>query len=124
MDTNQPQQPQMPMPTMQEIEAVCRPPALRFSKEIIEFANGKFKALANFWAPLVCKYTTQNILLLCFLESFEAGSEDGLTAIQTYFDSMKTDACRQWQSEAFLKQFKKPKKASLILAPDARREHV
>ena len=52
------------MLTQQEIEAVCRPPALRFSKEMVEMANKKFEGFSPFWCPLIAAFTLQNVMIL------------------------------------------------------------
>lgn len=103
--------------TDEQVSAICRPPALRFSKEIIEFANKKFGEAAPFWAPLVSAFTSQNILIMSLLESFEPGSEEGLKAINTFFDRCKFEVTAHWRSEHLKNQFAPKKKPSLIVAP-------
>lgn len=119
MTTERPDQ-QPKLPDDKEIQALCRPPALRFSKEMINFANHKFEAFAPFWAPLVGGFTLQNVILLSLLESFEPGSEEGAKAIATFYNKCRFEAENHWRSEAFIKQFgkaTKPQKSSLIVVP-------
>ena len=109
------QQEAPPQITDQDIESVCRPPALRFAKEMIEFANKKFEGYAPFWCPLVAAFTMRNIVISSMLEGFEPGSDEGLKSINTFMDKLKFDLARHWQSEALKKQFGGRKK--LTLAP-------
>ena len=104
-------------PTQQEIDAICRPPALRFSKDIVEFANKKFEGYSPFWAPLVAAFTTQNVLLMSLLENHEPGSIEGTNAINAFFDQCKFQATAHWRSAALQKFKPAKKKSSLILAP-------
>lgn len=119
MTTETPDQ-QPKLPDDREIQAMCRPPALRFSKDMILFANKKFEHTAPFWAPLVAAFTMQNVILLSLLESFEPGSDEGAQAISTFYNKCRFEAENHWRSKAFTDQFGKksaPKKSSLILAP-------
>ena len=116
MDDQKPPPAEPRPPTPAEIDAVCRPPALRFSKEIVEFANKKFGGYSPFWAPLVAAFTTQNVLIMSLLEGHEPSSDEGLNAINTYFDQCKFQATAHWRSEA-LKNFGKIKISALVLAP-------
>lgn len=105
-------------PTEQEINDQCRPPALRFSKLIVEMANRKFGGLSPFWAPLIGAFTVQNVLIISLLESFEPGSEEGLKAINTFFDQCKFATANHWRAPGFVKQFSKAaKKSSLLIVP-------
>lgn len=103
--------------TEEEINQVCRPPGLRFSKDIVEFANKKFDAAAPFWAPIVAAYTTQNVLICSLIESYEPGSEEGLKAINTFFDRCKFEVANHWRSEKLKNNFGGRKKPSLVIAP-------
>lgn len=92
----------------------CRPPAIRFSKEIIEFANKKYDAYAAFYAPIVAALTLQNILIMCLMDSHEPGDEGGLKAINTLFDKCKFDASMHWRSQGLKNAFAAKKKIELI----------
>jgi hypothetical protein len=100
-------------PTDEEISQICRTPALRFSKEMVKFANGKFGPYAPFWAPLVAAFTTHNVLLISLLEAHEAGSEEGVNAINTFFDGCKFEVTHHWRSE-HIKNLPSKRKLSII----------
>jgi hypothetical protein len=104
---SEPRPPEMPQITEEQINQTCRPPALRFSKEIIEFANKKFDGYAPFWAPLVAAFTTKSVLIVSLMENFEPGSEEGLRAINTFFDRCKFEVATHWQSDGLKKLSKK-----------------
>lgn len=91
--------------TQQQINEVCRPPALRFSKEMIEMANRKFEGYAPFWCPIIAGMTLQNILIVSLMENFQVGSEDGLKAINMFFDKVKFEVANQWKSKQLEEKF-------------------
>jgi hypothetical protein len=99
-----------------QIDEVCRPPALRFSKEMVQFANKKFEGFAPFWCPIIAGMTLQNVLIISLLESYDAGSEEGLAAINSFFDHCKFAVADHWRSAPLAKQFP-PKKKKLVVAP-------
>lgn len=102
--------------TQEQIDAICRHPALRFSKDMIEFANKKFEGYAPFWCPLVAAFTLQNVLILCLTESHKPGSEEGLNAINSFFDQCKFQAAAHWRNPALAKQLGGKAKSSLVVA--------
>lgn len=91
--------------TQQQVNDVCRPPALRFSKEMVEFANRKFEGYAPFWCPIIAGMTQQNVLIVSLLENFDVGSEEGLNAINTFYDKCKFETANQWKSEQLKQKF-------------------
>lgn len=103
-----------PIPSNQltdaQVNQVCRPPALRFSKEMVGFANKKFKGYSPFWCPIIAGMTMQNVIIMSLLESFEAGTDEGAIAINKFFDKCKFDATNQWRSDTFKNQFGGKKK--------------
>ena len=103
-------------PTQQEIEAECRPPALRFSKAMVEHANRKYEGFAPFWCPLIAAFTLQNVIIISMLESMDPGSDAGTNAINTFFDKCKFEVTAHWRSDA-LKNFGGKKKSNLVVAP-------
>lgn len=96
--------PQRPQVTDEQVYKACNGPALRFSKMIVEYVN-KFGPLAPFFGPLVAAFTTQKVVILCMLESFEPGSEEGAKAIAVFWDKCKEDTIAKWKAKSLKDRF-------------------
>lgn len=76
----------------------ARPPAIRFAKEIGEFANKKWKNGAQM-AGVIASITLQNIMVSMVITKHEPGSPEGEKMLSDFYDAVKRDATERWHEE-------------------------
>lgn len=73
------------------------PIAKRFSKEIGETCNRKFKGGAH-KAVTVAAFVFRNMLVSTVAQLYKPGSDEGKAFISTIYDQAKKDALEDWTS--------------------------